>query len=511
VAGTLFGSLVAAFLGWTWLVVGLGLGDPFDALFVPPTIPPRSGAGQILEAWALATYPGIVYAIVGGYAVWAYQRRLRRLALAIALTIPTGWFGYWLLKAVIRRPRPESPFADALTYDGFAYPSGHVVAMTTLMATVVTLATAQRRSPRTIWAIRLGGSLMVAAVAADRSLLRHHWPSDVVGGALYGGVVVSAALILGDARRLGDSLGFPGRPTEHVDKRAAIIVNPSKVTDFDLFRRRVDYELLHRGWRPPLWLETAIDDPGRQMAADALARGADLVIVAGGDGTVRTVCSELAGTGVPIALVPAGTGNLLARNLGIPLDEDAALTLAFVGTATAVDLIRYRTDAGSGHFVVMSGIGFDAAVMAQTNPELKRLVGSAAYFLAAAQQVGAEGFEVSITLDDAAPVSRNAVMVLVGNVGSVQGGIQVFPAADPYDGSLDVLVANPTTVLDWAKVATGLLGADVEPLEFARAQKVSFVVPGGRPYQLDGDAEGTTTFFEAEVVRGGMRIVLPTR
>ena len=510
--GLLFGLLVAAFAVWSVLVIGLGAADALDGRLVPPWLEPRSAAGQVLEGFALATHPAIMFAIVAAYAGWAYQRRLRRLSLAILSTIPAGWGGYVVLKQVFGRPRPVSQFADSLTYGGLSYPSGHLVAITVLMATVVTLATAQRRSPRWIWAVRVAGAGVVVLVALDRWLMRHHWPSDLVGGVLWGGVVASAAMLLGGARHLGDSLGFPDRPKEHLDKRAAIIVNPTKVTDFDLFRRRVDYELLHRGWKPPLWLETTVDDPGRRMAADAVASGADLVVVAGGDGTVRTVCSALAGTGLPIALVPAGTGNLLARNLGVPLDEDAALTLAFEGMPVPVDLVRFETEQSGGHFVVMSGMGLDAAIMAQTSPELKRLVGSAAYFLAAAQRGGATPFDVIVTLDDEEPVRRQAVLALVGNVGTLQGGIQMFPAADPFDSRLDVLVATPTTVLDWAKVATGIVGgAEVEPLEFAQARKVRFEVPHDTPYQLDGDAEGTTSYFQAEVAPAGLTVMLPRR
>ncbi len=500
--------LVTAFVVWTWIVVTTGSLSWLDAL-VPPAIAPRSPAAQVLEAFAILTYPGVMFAVVAGYGMWAWQRRLRRLAVAISLSIPAGWAGYWLLKELFRRGRPTSPFADALTYGGFSYPSGHMVAITVLMATVVTLATAQRRSTLFLWGVRLGGAIAVLLVAADRWLLRHHWPTDIVGGVLFGGVVAAAALMLGGAGHLTESLGFPNRPSESGNRRAAVIVNPSKVTDLDLFRRRVEYELRHRGWRAPLWLETSVDDPGKQMAATAQANGADLILVAGGDGTVRTVCSALAGTGIPVALIPAGTANQLARNLGIPLDEDAALRLAFEGAPAPMDLIRYRADGASGYFAVMGGVGLDAAIMSQTKPELKKLVGSAAYFLAAAQQLGTTPFEVTVTLDADEPLTRQSQIALVGNVGSLHGTIQVFPYADPYDARLDVLLANPTSALDWARVATGLLGADVEPLEFGQGHRVRFDLATPLPYQVDGDAEGSTSFFEAEIAPAALTVILP--
>src|SRR4029453_8530394 len=108
-------------------------------------------------------------------------------------------------------------------------------------------------------------------------------------------------------------------------RRAAVIFNPTRVTDWITFRRHVEYELKTRGWDRALWLETTTDDPGQAMTAQAVRENVDLVLGAGGDGTIRIICSGLANTGIPFGLIPAGTGNLLARNIGIPLDEVAAL------------------------------------------------------------------------------------------------------------------------------------------------------------------------------------------
>jgi diacylglycerol kinase family enzyme len=270
-------------------------------------------------------------------------------------------------------------------------------------------------------------------------------------------------------------------------------------------------------------LETEADDPGHQMAKDALARKVDLVIIAGGDGTVRVVCSELVGSGVPVALIPAGTGNLLARNLGVPLDEQGAFDIAFDGAPSPVDVVRFTVDPSTGsgsdstgsgnsrieHFVVMSGMGVDAEIMASTSSELKKVVGSAAYFLAAAQKVGNTPFDLTITLDDQEPVERSAMFALVGNVGTLQAGIQVFPDASPTDGLLDLLIAIPNGVSDWAKVATGIVGGtEVEPLEYGQGKRVVIESNTPVPYQLDGDAEGETKRLEAEAVPAGLTVML---
>ena len=500
--------LVGAFVVWSVLRV-MGLLDGLDAALLPGPIAPRSAVGQILEALSLVFHPTVVFIVVLGIAVWSGARRLRRLAAALVGSVVVGWAGYELLKALFQLPRPTSGFNDALTYAGYGYPSGHVAAATIGAATVVTLATAQRRSLLWLWVIRVGGAIFVAVVASDRLLMRHHFFSDVVGGALFGGAVISTALALAGVHTMAESLGLSSRPRVHVDKRAAIIYNPSKITDFDLFRTRVEYELRERGWKPPLWLETEIDDPGHQMAKDALAKAVDLVLVAGGDGTVRVVCSELVGSGTPVALIPAGTGNLLARNLGVPLDEQEAFFIAFEGTPSPVDVVRFTIGDTTEHFVVMSGMGGDAQVMANTNTDLKRVVGSAAYFLAAAQSVGTGPYDLTVTLDDHEPVKRSAVLALVGNVGTLQAGIKIFPDASPTDGMLDVLIGNPTSVADWAKVATGLLGgAEVEPLEYGQGHRVVIASEQPIPYQLDGDASGETDRLEAEVVPAGLSVML---
>jgi diacylglycerol kinase (ATP) len=193
----------------------------------------------------------------------------------------------------------------------------------------------------------------------------------------------------------------------------------------------------------------------------------------------------------------------------VPLDEQEAFDVAFGGATSAIDVVRFTADDHTEHFVVMSGVGGDAEVMASTNDDLKRVVGSAAYFLAAAQKVGSSPYEVTVTLDDGEPVERSAMLALVGNVGTLQGGIRMFPQADPRDGLLDVLIGSPNGVSDWAKVASGLLGGvDVEPLEYAQGKRVVIESARPVPYQLDGDASGETSRFEAEIVPAGLLVMV---
>src|SRR5690606_37121938 len=145
-------------------------------------------------------------------------------------------------------------------------------------------------------------------------------------------------------------------------RKLAIVLNPAKPEDPVGFRQQLERLARERGWPNPLWLETTVDDPGYAMTRQALAENADLVIAAGGDGTVRAVSSELAGTGVPLGVVPVGTGNLLARNLGIPLDTAPAIRVARGGGERRIDVVSGPGDGlPPERFVLMAGLGLGAA------------------------------------------------------------------------------------------------------------------------------------------------------
>jgi diacylglycerol kinase (ATP) len=269
------------------------------------------------------------------------------------------------------------------------------------------------------------------------------------------------------------------------------------------FRRHVEYELKSRGWDRALWLETTTEDPGRAMTAQAVREGVDLVLGAGGDGTIRVICSGLAGTGVPFGLIPAGTGNLLAKNLGIPLDEAAALDVAFDGVDKAVDVVQVSVDGGPpDHFAVMAGIGIDAVIMEGTDPNLKRAVGSAAYFLSAARNANHPALQATITVDDEPALRRKAHVIVIGNVGFLQANIQLIPDARADDGLLDVLVASPRGIRDWVRITTQVLArrrrrdAQVDRLT---GRKVTITVDGRDQFQLDGDTVGECSTMTAEV------------
>ncbi|HET9872779.1 MAG TPA: diacylglycerol kinase family protein [Propionibacteriaceae bacterium] len=295
-------------------------------------------------------------------------------------------------------------------------------------------------------------------------------------------------------------------------RRCAVVYNPTKVSD--QFRSRVEQLVQQDGWIDTLWLETSAEDPGRGMTRQAVEAGVDLVIGAGGDGTVRIVADGLARTGIPMGLVPAGTGNLLARNLDLPLEEEAAIAVAFAGHTRTIDLIKLTVDDRPvEHFAVMAGIGVDAMIMDETNPDLKDKVGSAAYFVAAAKAMGRLPVAMRVQLDGRRPVRRRAMLCAIANVGELRGNLVLIPGAQPDDGLLDLYIASPRRFTHWVKLALRLITRRPkkdDQVDQRPGKVVKVMIAGKDNYQLDGDAVGECTSLIAEVQPGVLTICVPT-
>jgi diacylglycerol kinase family enzyme len=206
------------------------------------------------------------------------------------------------------------------------------------------------------------------------------------------------------------------------------------------------------------------------LTRQAVEAGADLVVAAGGDGTVRACAEALAGTGIPLAIVPLGTANLVARALGGPARADRALEVAFGGRDRLIDLGRVTGVDGSGTgpeggagivFTAMAGIGLDAAVVGAAWPWVKRRVGWVAYGMAAVPRLGWPASDFTIRVDGAAPVRRRARCVVVANAGLLPGGFTLLPAARLDDGLLDVGILAPAGGWDWLRLGGRVLGGKV--------------------------------------------------
>jgi diacylglycerol kinase (ATP) len=251
---------------------------------------------------------------------------------------------------------------------------------------------------------------------------------------------------------------------------------------------------------------TSEHDPGREAARAAVLAGARLVVACGGDGTVNAVAEALAGTGVTLGIVPLGTGNLLAANLGVPTSLDEAVRVLATGTDRTIDLGR----AGGRVFAGMAGLGLDAAMVADAPAGLKKRIGWPAYLVSIARHLPDRGVTVTLRLDGRPVRLRGVRMLLIGNIGRVQGNVELFPDAAPDDGVLDVVALAPRgPLIGWLAVAVRLItrreGSD-DRISRLRARHV--VAHTSRPVarELDGEPYGRGRVLDVRVQPGALRV-----
>jgi diacylglycerol kinase family enzyme len=398
--------------------------------------------------------------------------------------------------------------------------------------------------------------------------------------------VVAVALVLIVAAGAGALLWLRGRPdgtllgrrrpsrdrfrqgSQPPPRRVTIILNPTKVEDPATVGAALTRQAVDLGWARPDIVETTVEDPGTGQTRAALLSGADLVCVIGGDGTVRAVAEVLAGTRTPMGLLARGTGNLLARNLQLPLDNlEQALAVALTGLNRHIDMgwaivdptpeqlegepgdpaTQERGDdaadgpelapagqpgdpagqrpteaaterpgeepgeepgeagaeqpdepaprrpANEHAFLVMGGLGFDAAVMEGTSEGLKARVGWPAYIAGGAKNLLRARFKTTLVIDGGEETSRRARTVVVGNCGRLTGGITLMPDAEVDDGILDVVAITPRGIAAWAGVAAHVLTqrqTEHSQLDRYRCRRALVTVEEPQRVQVDGDVLG---------------------
>jgi diacylglycerol kinase family enzyme len=314
---------------------------------------------------------------------------------------------------------------------------------------------------------------------------------------------------------------------------AAIVINSTLARDLGRFRRRCRAAAAAAGWEPS-FLETTLDDRGPGLAGAAVAAGARLVVAAGGDGTVRACAQALAGTQVPLAIVPLGTANLAARALGIPSRIGGSLATAFGGHERRIDLAvagtavagaagamagagamggaRAMAGAGELTFAAMAGIGLDAEVVAATPRLLKRRAGWLAYAAAGIAHLPGRGQRFTVRLDDDEPLARQARCVVVGNAGLLPGGFALLPQARLDDGLLDVGILAPAGPAGWLRVAHQVLsggGRDGRQLERHQARRVEIRTDTELPREVDGEVIAPGRSLTVTLLRRALTVRVP--
>jgi diacylglycerol kinase (ATP) len=285
-------------------------------------------------------------------------------------------------------------------------------------------------------------------------------------------------------------------------------VNPARVRNVLRLRHRCSDAAAAAGWTAPLLLTTSRADPGAELARRGLEVGASVVVAVGGDGTVRACAQTLAGSGVPLAIIPAGSANLTATALRIPARLESALGVAFSGRDRCIDLAT----ADGEVFTAMAGIGVDAAVVSATPDRAKRLAGWPAYAVAALGQLRHDPATFTVRIDGGPALVRTAGSVAVGNSGALPGGFPIMPAARLDDGLLDVAVLAPGGPLGWAAIGYRVVARssrDGRYLERYRARTVEIRSDVELPRQVDGEVIGPGRMLTVAVQPGALIVRVP--
>ena len=322
-------------------------------------------------------------------------------------------------------------------------------------------------------------------------------------------------------------------PKRKPTRRAAVIYNPLKV-DILALETAVASAAKEAGWHRTLWFATTIEDAGQLLVAEAIKQGATMVMAAGGDGTVRAVAEGLRGTNVPMALLPSGTGNLLARNLDVHFNNLAeTVDVAFNGVERTIDLglasiVRENGDAEAHVFLVMAGLGLDAKMIAKTSPKLKKAVGWLAYVDAIGRSLPEiKPVKLRVSVDSEPSRSANVHTIIIGNCGKLPGGILLIPDAKPDDGVLDFVALRPRGPFGWLNVWNKLawengvlrksalgrriidLSRDVKDVMYFTGKDLRMTVETPQQFQLDGDEFGEAKSVHAWVEPGALKVRVP--
>jgi diacylglycerol kinase (ATP) len=288
--------------------------------------------------------------------------------------------------------------------------------------------------------------------------------------------------------------------------RVAVIAHNGKSIEGGLPElRRV---LAQHGVTNPDWLEVPKSRKAPKQLKRLLKHGPEVVFVWGGDGMAQRCIDTLAGSGVTMALIPAGTANLLASNLGIPKSIEPAVMVGLEGGRRKIDVINMNGE----RFAVMAGAGFDASMINAADGGLKDKLGRAAYVWSGTKSFRDPPFKAKITVDGSPWYNGPASCILAGNVGALFGGVRVFADAEPDDGLVELAVVTAEGMAQWARTAARTLTGSPEQSPFfhvTKARRAKVKLDRKVLYEMDGGARTKVKAYQLEVEPGAIAICVP--
>ena len=288
--------------------------------------------------------------------------------------------------------------------------------------------------------------------------------------------------------------------------RVAVVAHAGKSFGGGLTELR--HALERQGVTDPMWIEVPKSRFASEQVKRVLDDGAELLFVWGGDGMVQRSIDAMAGAKTPLAILPAGTANLLATNLGIPQDIERAVGIGLRGERRSLDVGRFNGE----RFAVMAGAGFDAAMIEQADGKLKDRLGRVAYVWTGSQNLRAKPFKAKIDVDGVPWYAGDASCILFGNVGHLFGGVEVFQDARPDDGRLEVGVVNAEGITDWMRTIARTAAGHPErsPLvQTTTAEKIKVKLNRKVLYEVDGGDREKVRSFTVKVQPAAITICLP--
>lgn len=266
--------------------------------------------------------------------------------------------------------------------------------------------------------------------------------------------------------------------------------------------------LAREGYSDPLWYEIQKSDEAPKWARLALEKGAEVIFIWGGDGTVQQCIDALVDTKAVLAILPAGTANLLAGNLEIPNDISKAVAVGLRGIRRVLDTGSFNGE----YFAVMAGTGFDAFIIKEASVKLKDVVGRLAYFYSGTKNLSSRRVKAVIEVDGRKFFKGKVSCVFVGNVSKGMGGLVVFKDAKPDDGVLELAVVTAKNPIDWARTLGRVTQGKAEKspfVELTRGKEFHFSFKKRFPYEMDGSERKAVKKMHIKIHPSSITICVP--